>query len=195
MQAVPAQRHAVKSSEPIAHWFVHCVSILITIVLTIFACDGAIVVWPTHPYEAMALAILCNCIACFGHVRFVHQFGTKRPTQNRWMLLTILLIFTSLSIVLGTIGEYHRFASGLVIDVEPVTDKAIPVKIEPGAESQQQTLPGVFGMPQKESSIAAEFFSDLVAGRTNAVMPFMLSCWIESLPLLALFLLVPKCRR
>jgi hypothetical protein len=142
----------------------HFISVAITGVLAVFAAPGAIALWPTHPKIACSLAVLCAIGAGIGHLRLCAQFGGKRPTQSRLLLLFLIAIFGTVSVNLGAIGAYR----------------------ESGEHSLRTTI--------QSTALVVSFFGDLLRGRPEAVVPFFIGGFLEFLPLATLLLTVSRKR-
>lgn len=168
----------------------HVISIAITAVLTVFAADGATTVWPTHPVVAQLLAALCAIAAGIGHVRLCAQISAKQPTQNRFLLGLVILIFGMVSVILGSIAEYRD-------SVQPATKSdAVPffearAGVNPTANGRPAG-PEIVKPSIERSSLLRSFFADLLSGAPDALLPFLIGCFLEVLPLATLLLAVPQ---
>jgi len=156
-------RRKLNSPDSVSRLLCHTISIAITAVIAMFAAEGGTIVWPTHPRIACFLAVLCAMAAGIAHMRLCAQFDTRRPTQSRVLLSSLLLIFAAVSITLGAIAEYRDLVDPLKT-IEPVV-------------------------------LVVSFLDDLLHESARAVVPSCVGCFLEVLPLAALFLTVRKRRR
>jgi hypothetical protein len=141
---------------------------------------------------ARILAALCAMAAGIGHIRFCAQFGVKQPTQSRLLLGLVILIFGTVSIVLGSIAEYQE--SG---EPSPKSE-TVPIfeasaDLNPTANKSEQVEVPLKDLSKMPSAVlVGSFFSDLFLGSADALVPFCIGCFLEILPLAALLLTVHR---
>lgn len=185
-------------AQQLARLVTEVVAFSITLILAIFAADGAALVWPDHPSIGRIFAVLCAIAAGIGHIRFRAQCDIPRTAQTRLLIGAIVLLFGLTSVVLGSMSAYRQIYQPLQLPALPSIDSAShPLNMIDGVThpysiltGTPRPLPKVLAEQELRSMTLVEtFFQDLLAGSLDAVVPFCIGCFLELLPLATLFLM------
>lgn len=188
-----SHKRKLSFEEAAGQWICHAVSILISAIMAVFALPGAVAVWPAHPKIGSGLALLCALAACVGHIRFCAQFGTTRPTQSRSLLGAVIVIFSVVSIMLGAIAEYQQYGEPSIrSDSGPIAQAHYADYGNKGDGAEDYMADRTRSQP---SILVVSFFGALRRASAEALVPFLIGCFLEVLPIATLLLLVPRKRR
>jgi hypothetical protein len=178
----------------------HLIALGMSLVLAVFAADGGAVVLSEHRILGAVFAVLCTSAGCIGHVRFRNQWGVTRGKQSRILLLSVILILSALSIQFAAVAAYRQVNRNMSSNETSVSKTEIATVTSPVYKNDESImLDRTNANARRRSEITGValievFYGDLFRGCPDAIVSICFACFLETIPLLALFITVPKTR-